>query len=293
MMNHTTHGNKWMAISLMLIAPLFLFAQNNTGDMQSKQDEHIDRLTITFSNEEAPKTLEVHLINGGVTVIGYEGSEAIIEARSNASRSRDSKNSGRGREGLRPLLFQTTGLYAEEKNNVLKVGFEKMTVDADLTIKVPHTINLKLECINNAELVVENVEGEMNVSNINGGVQLKNVSGVVVANTINGDVVVTLDEVTPEKSMSFVSMNGDIDVTLPVNTKADLKMETVNGQIYSDFDVVMNPVSRDPIVEDRRGEDGITRLSFDKAITGTINGGGPVFYFKNRSGEILIRKKGN
>ena len=287
-----TNRNKWMAIGLMLIAPFAMLAQSNTGVAQSERDDHVDRLTVPFSNEEAPKTLEVHLINGGITVIGYEGSEAIIEARSSPSRSKERKSNSRDHEGLRPLLFQTTGLYAEEKNNVLKVGFDDVTIAADLTIKVPRTINLKLECINEAKLVVENVEGEMNVSNLNGGVELKNVSGVVVANTIHGDVLVTLDKVTPEKSMSFVSMNGDIDVTLPAETKADLKMETVNGQIFSDFDVVINYGPRKPMVEDRRDEDGITRVSFDNTLFGTINGGGPVYYFKNHSGEILIRKKG-
>lgn len=280
-----------MAIGLMIIAPLISSAQDYTGGIQTEPNEQVERLTVAFSNEEAPKTLQVHLINGGVTVIGYDGTEAIIEAKSYQSRSQDGKRSGRNRDGLRPLLLNATGLYAEEKNNVLNVGFEKMNSGADLTIKVPRQINLKLECINNAELVVENIEGEMNVSNLNGNVELKDVSGVVVANSINGEILATINEVTPEKSMSFVSMNGNVDVTLPADTKADLKMETVNGQIYSDFDVVMNSVSRDPIVDDRRDEDGITRVSFDKAIAGKINGGGPVFYFKNHSGEILIRKK--
>ena len=39
------------------------------------------------------------------------------------------------------------------------------------------------------------------------------------------------------KAMAFSSLNGNVDVTLPGGTKADLRMESENGEIYTDFDV--------------------------------------------------------
>jgi DUF4097 and DUF4098 domain-containing protein YvlB len=270
----------------LLMLPLFLSAQDNDPTVGDKTN--VDRLVIPFSNEEEPKSLDVHLINGGVTVVGYEGAEVVVEAQSRKNGGRMTPTKDRG--GLRPIVVNATGLYAEEHNNLVKVGLEKMNENADLLIKVPYETNLKLECINNGNIVVEGIKGEMNVNNINGDVTMKEVSGVVVAHALNGRVSVTLKEIVAEKNMSFTSMNGDIDVTLPQDTKAELKMETVNGQIFSDFEITMTPRSREPIVEDRRNEDGRYRLKFEKAVYGTINGGGPVFYFNSHNGEIMIRK---
>ena len=59
------------------------------------------------------------------------------------------------------------------------------------------------------------------------------------AHTVNGNITVGLDHVTPDKPMSFSSLNGRVDVTLPGDTKARLRLRTTNGAVYSDFDVKM------------------------------------------------------
>ncbi len=37
--------------------------------------------------------------------------------------------------------------------------------------------------------------------------------------------------------MSFSTMNGDVDVTMPGDVKARVKLKSDNGEIYSDFEV--------------------------------------------------------
>lgn len=103
-------------------------------------------------------------------------------------------------------------------------------------------------------------------------------------------LLVTFDLITPDKSMSFSSLNGNIDVTLPSTVKAKVAMRTDNGDIYSDFDILLDQSSRQPAVEDTRGKGGRYRVRFDKATYGSINGGGPEFHFKNFNGNIYIRK---
>ena len=72
---------------------------------------------------------------------------------------------------------------------------------------------------------------------VNGSVMLTDVAGAAVVHSTNGEVKVTLRQVTPQKPMSFTSFNGDVDVTLPPNTKANLKMRTDHGEVLTDFDV--------------------------------------------------------
>ena len=67
---------------------------------------------------------------------------------------------------------------------------------------------------------------------------------------LNGKVLVTLDKVTADKPMSFSSLNGDIDVTLPADMKARVKLKTDNGEVYSDFDIKVDASSRKPMVGD-------------------------------------------
>ena len=118
----------------------------------------------------------------------------------------------------------------------------------------------------------------------------KNVSGSVVAHSLNGAVLVTLDRIDSSKPMSFSTMNGDIDVTLPGSLKANVLMKTDNGEIYSDFEVKLNSTASLKPAESGRQPDGSYHLRFDRALRGSINGGGPEFQFTSFNGQIYIRK---
>jgi DUF4097 and DUF4098 domain-containing protein YvlB len=90
--------------------------------------------------------------------------------------------------------------------------------------------------------------------------------------------------------MSFSSMNGNIDVTFPADLKANVKMQSDRGEIFSDFEIKIRENSTQPIVEDSRSRNGKYRVRLDKAVYGAINGGGPEIQFKNFNGAIYIRK---
>jgi DUF4097 and DUF4098 domain-containing protein YvlB len=145
-------------------------------------------------------------------------------------------------------------------------------------------------------ILIENVSGEMEASNMAGPVTITNASGSVVAHSMSGKITVSLNKVTPDKSMSFSTMNGDIEVTLPAATKARLKTKTFNGEIFADtdFDVKMEPpgnvVSRDSVTVTGKGKTK-TKYRTDETSYGTINGGGPEFQFTTFNGRILIHKK--
>jgi len=155
---------------------------------------------------------------------------------------------------------------------------------------VPAETNVKLRATNNGNIEVEGISGEIDVNCLNGAVTVTNVSGAVLAHSLNGKVLVTLNRVTPNKPMSFSTLNGDVDVTLPADAKANLKLKSENGDIYSDFEISLSPAAREPVVKGTSGK-GKYKVSFDKAVTGTINGGGPEMQFTTLNGRIYIRKK--
>lgn len=120
---------------------------------------------------------------------------------------------------------------------------------------------------------------------------MNDVSGSVVAHSLNGKVVAKFKKVDPDKPMSFSSMNGTIDVTLPAMTKANLKLQTNNGDVFSDFEVQMQPnATQVEKAEAKPGEKIKSRIRMESMTVGSINGGGPDYNFKNFNGNIYIRK---
>lgn len=194
--------------------------------------------------------------------------------------------------GMKKIPIEGTGLTVEEDDNVVRVEIESMRRAVDVVIRVPFATSLKLDGTNlyGTGITVENISGEIEAESANGAIALKNISGSVVASTTNGDIEVTLAKVIPDKPMSFVTFNGDVDVTLPADAKANLKIKSNMGEIYSDFDVTLKSV---PVKSTESGnkEGGKFRISLDRAVMGMINGGGAEFTFENFNGNIYIRKK--
>lgn len=257
-----------------------------------------DRITVPFSDPSRPHTLKIDLVNGGITVKGYDGKEAIIESHGLPAREEHPARPPRGAEGMKRLGYTLKDLTATEEDNVLTISVGPEDIremlfgggGATLAVQVPVNTSLKLSCIDGGDIVVDRISGDIEVNNTNGGVKLTNVSGSVIAHALNKDVVVKLSQITPDKSMAFTSLNGDIDVTLPADTKAQVKMKTDNGEIYTDFDIKLGASSSKPMIEDGRAQHGKYLVRVDHAMYGTINGGGPDFRFETFNGNIYIRK---
>jgi DUF4097 and DUF4098 domain-containing protein YvlB len=252
--------------------------------------ESPDHVNVPLTDPSRPAVVHASLMNGGITVTGYNGKDVIVEARPRHEGARESKPD-RKAEGMRRIDSQGTGLSVEEQDNEVHIGVRAINRTVDLTIQVPFNTSLKLKCLNDGDIKVERVSGEVDADDLNGGVKLLNISGAVVAHSLNEDVVVTLDQVTAGKSMSFSTMNGDVDVTLPADVKARVKLKSDNGEIYSDFDVHPEANPSSPKVSETHGKDGRYHVQFDKVTYGSINGGGPEMQFTTFNGKIYLRKK--
>lgn len=260
------------------------------GALAFTQESSPDKATVPFSNPSKPGMVEANVYSGSITVKGYEGKEVIVEARLRGKVvSEEKKEPSEKAAGMKLIQVAATGLTVEEKNNVMEISAESYKNTVDLAIQVPHATSLKLGSYRNGEIVVENVSGEIEVENYQGPIKVTGVSGAVVANTYNGNVTVTLTKVAPDKPMSFSTWRGDIDVTLPADVKANVKMKSERGDIYSDFEVKILPAPQKD-VEKARKEEGKYKISFGRYIYGKINGGGPEFQFNNYSGDIFIRR---
>jgi hypothetical protein len=258
-----------------------------------------NRVTVPLSDPSRSATVRAHLLNGSITVKAYDGKEIIVEAnpRGSDEESRPGRRHVVGSkddtstEGLKRIPMNSTGLSIEAENNQVRISTDSTRRTVDLTITVPVHTSLSLHTVNGGNISVTGVDGELDINNVNGEVTLTNVSGSAVAHALNGRVHVTFNRVD-QKPMAFSSMNGNIDVTFPSSLKANLSMRTDNGEVFSDFDVKLEPSAPQQTVEDGRPHGGTYRVKIDKTVHGTINGGGPEIQLKNFNGNIYIRKAG-
>ncbi|MBV8389229.1 MAG: DUF4097 family beta strand repeat protein, partial [Mucilaginibacter sp.] len=178
-------------------------------------------------------------------------------------------------------------IQAEEHNNEVVVhGSAGRTVN--LLIKVPMTEgNLKFGTVNGGNINGSNLNGDLEVSNVNGAIKLTNISGSVVANTINGNVIVTFKSIDAKAAMAYSTLNGNVDVTFPASFKANVKLKSDNGDVFTDFDVATD--MHKPEVTRNDGK-GMYSLKIEDWVYGKINGGGPQLLMKTTFGNLYIRK---
>lgn len=255
------------------------------GPVVSGQGPAADRVTVPLSDASRPALIDVGLVQGSITVRGTNRKDVQVVARPEAdrpSRRYDAEASGMRR------IPQSAGFRITEEGNRVKVSADSPNRSITFEIEVPSRSNLKLSTVNGGEILVENVDGELTISNTNGGITLNDVAGTVNAGTTNGHVRASMTRVTAAKDMAFTSLNGTVDVTLPPTTRANLRMRSDHGDVYSDFDVQLAPSA--PVVQENRGSNGRYRISRSRAIVGAINGGGPEFEFRTFNSNVYVRK---
>ncbi|MBD3288143.1 hypothetical protein GF337_05010 [candidate division KSB1 bacterium] len=271
--------------SFIFMALVYLFPIYSV----SGQEKQVDRLVVPLSDPNERCTVDVGLVNGGISVTGYDGKDVIVEAKTRMKQldPQDSKKS----KGMIRIPVTTTGLTVEEEDNYVDVSVHSWKRTIDVTLKVPHKSSLELSCVNHGDIYVEDVTGEFDINNINGSVTLKDISGAVVAHALNKDLIVTMKKVDSDKNMSFSTLNGDVDVTFPKNVKAEVQLNTTNGEIFSDFEVKISDKPKRIISDNEDGNKGKYRVEIDRTIYGEINGGGAEMIFKSFNGNIYIRKQ--
>jgi DUF4097 and DUF4098 domain-containing protein YvlB len=261
---------KWL-LSFALL-PL-VCAQENAGD----------RVVVPARNTTHPREVHVTSTHGSITVKTYNGKDVIVESANNSGTRR---NTDRTVDGLRRIDLPERGLVVEEEDNVIHVRASS-SGSPGLVITVPADTSLHLRSTHGS-ITAGGIHGEIEVSSSNGEIHLTGISGTVVADTTNGSIKVTMDRVDPGKPIAFSTNNGNVDVTLPADTKANLKIRTFHGEIWSDFEMKLTggqPTSS------KGGANGPFRVEFDRTIYGTINGGGTEASFRSFNGKVVIRKK--
>ncbi len=188
--------------------------------------------TVKLSAPSQPATLSLDMPWADIRIIGVDGDTVTVES------SLTQKNAKPTRPGGLRRLDDEVSFELTEKDNVvtLRLAGDNPWAghDAEFKISVPRAMALNLKTDAGGDLVVHGVEGDIEVNNMNGEVHLDGIVGSAVINTMNGEVRATYAK-APTKLVSITSMNGEVDLRVPADTKANVRLRTHNGSILTDF----------------------------------------------------------
>lgn len=174
------------------------------------------------------------------------------------------------------------GLSTEKDGETLRIRDLKSWMQrGKVTITLPKNMNITLNCGNLGRADVDGFSSEIEVNANVGSINFTDVTGPITAHTSTGDITVKFANVNQGSPISITSSTGDVDVSLPSSTKADLELNSTMGTIYTDFDL---EVPR---------KDGMKRIGATRKIESKINNGGVNIALRSSTGDVYLRKSKN
>ena len=222
--------------------------------------------------------INIFMIKSSVEVIGYDGDELKIE-------SADYVPPSSQKEGLKPLYNKTEdntrlGLSVVKENSQVKIT--QASIDPfKYKVFVPKNVSLSYEEVGDqgADLSISNMNGEIEIKVVRGNASLFNVAGPIVANSIRSNFKVVFSSPKSNKPCAFSSIRGSVDIALPAQNASDLQLRSVTGEIYTDFEIVIDSSANLPTITGGHN------------IHGKINGGGAQLTVHTVYNNIFIRKR--
>lgn len=274
----------------------------------------------------ADKKIIIASGSSNLTIEGTTGTEVIIES------DRSESEFPAEAEGLKIVsvgAVDNTGMGANVviEGNTMKIKIPKSKYFGNFTLKIPKEISISVRESGNAygKWQISGMKGEIEAETSYSTMNIKNVSGPIVARSGYGKIYIVYDQLNQSKPNS-ISAVGAIDITLPADTKANLKLHTNNAEVFTDFDI--QPAKNDEKKEKGMGEvnevnvqnsaiiattaptaktiTGVSdeamwakqmawadarKPSNDGSTIGVLNGGGVSLSIKSDYGNIYLRKK--
>lgn len=197
-------------------------------------------------------------------------------------------------------------------------------------VKVPRTVNVKIDNLSGPRLEVSNIKGDMMdlrnasghifVNNLDvedidiqtmsghiqgeeiiadelaaqtmsGHVKLNAVSGAAThATSMSGHVIINYNE-NPKKASEYTSMSGHVDIGFQPGLNADIsQVVNNNGKLYSDFTDLSSQTNTSPSSKKKKNSCSATCSGMSKKANYKAGRGGDQFSFSTMNGHVKVRK---
>jgi hypothetical protein len=301
----------YLNISILMLLSLGVFAQNKQSSFKQ-----------SFSG--ADKRVVILSASSNLMIEGVAGTEIIIE---NGKQVQEFPEEAEGLKIVTPGgMTDNTGIGANVvvEGNILKIKLPKSKYFGNYVVKIPKNLSISVkETLNPyAKWQISGMKGEVETETSFSTLNLKNVSGPIVAHGGFGKMYIEFDQLNQSRPNS-ISTLGVLDITLPSDAKANLKVQAAKGDFFTDFDIVAAQVEKNSkglksensskIIVSSSGPQSnrsVDSTTLDRDLTkfgafiitydsledknetiGTINGGGVDLIIRSSLENVYLRKK--
>jgi DUF4097 and DUF4098 domain-containing protein YvlB len=237
------------------------------------QDKMQDEFHQTYSLTPQGR-IQLENINGSVRVTGWDRNEVKVDAVKWAyTRERLDEAQIVVEPGADTIRIYTK--YPERNQTFTDESRTKLNNPAtvEYTLFVPRNARIDaIEAINGG-VNLEGLTGDVQASSINGNVIARGLLGEAKLSTINGSLEAAFNQLDAAKPIALASVNGNLTITIPSDSSANLRASNVHGGIKNDFGI---PV--------RKGE----YVGYD--LAGQLGAGATRIKLANVNGLIMIRR---
>jgi len=229
------------------------------------------------------KVTRLEIFLGKVTVEATNGNEVVISSQ-NERGEKDDRAKGLhiiNGSGLEDNTGQGVNVTAKE-NGVYQIKQLSIMTSPEVKIFVPKGVIVyyEFESQHGEDVKFKNLDNEIEISANYNDIKLENITGPVTAKCVYCSIEADFN-VNVKGPISIISVYDYVDVTLPVATKADLKMNTSYGALYA---------AQEFKIEYDKQQDG-NMVRYDNKVSGKINGGGVKIELTSNYEKVYLRKK--
>lgn len=217
-------------------------------------------VTKTFDIDD-DATFSITGVSGKITITGTDGNKAEVKITKHGGSPQERSNA-------RIVTAQT-----DERLSFMTAA-PPAGVEVAYEVKLPrelHQINITSA---QGDVKVSDFGGSVNVNLREGDLEFHDVTGSVSSKLVNGDTKIFYGSGDREGGQEFSAVKGNIEATIPDGADADLKAETINGDIS---------------VDDRYGFKAEKRPA-GREVKGKLGDGGPPIQLKTITGDIKLKK---
>jgi cytoskeletal protein CcmA (bactofilin family) len=224
------------------------------------------------------KRLEIKGVNGDVRAVLASGGEAVVNASKRSRRSDPDEVEIKvieHEDGVTICAVYPTPPRARRENSC-EPGerWHSSTEDNDVTVnfevQVPAGVVFDGRTVN-GEMSAEGLRADVKAVTVNGSVRVST-TGLAEASTVNGSVHAQMGRADWSDELDFSTVNGGITLILPSKLDTEVRANTVNGDIDSDYPLM------------------ITGKFGPRQVRGTIGAGGRSLSLSTVNGGIKLRR---
>ncbi len=250
---------KSLLIIILLITTTAITAQDYTRSLQGIKTVKIGSAT-------------------GITVKTHNNNQLLIKGLE----KRKAPEKAKGLKAVYAAGNDNTGLGVsiKKEGEILVIKNLKSIHSEDLEVYLPKNINVSINNYSIGDILIEGFSSEIEVRSNAGEIDIIEVTGPIVAKTSAGDIRVIFNNVNQTSPISLISSAGDVDVSLPKNTPANLSLKSSIGEVYTDFELDYG-----------KENDTMKIVGGNRSIKTQINNGGVAISLRSSAGNIYLRKK--